>query len=185
MQLSYLEITARLLAAVVCGLLLGRERKLKGKPVGSRTHIIICLAATMITIISTYGFADFILNYEKTETFLPGEYRSDPARLVVGILTGIGFIGAGIIWKDSCGDIRGITTAANVYLVACLGIAIGMGMFFIAGITTFLTFCTLEYPDFIKKIKNYKNKKSITNEKNLNNEEDDEDCFCEAYKIKK
>lgn len=184
MQLSYLEITARLLAAVVCGLLLGRERKLKGKPVGSRTHIIICLAATMITIISTYGFADFILNFEEAGAFLPGEYRSDPARLVVGILTGIGFIGAGIIWKDSSGDIRGITTAANVYLVACLGIAIGMGMFFIAGVTTFFTFCTLEYPNFIKKIKNRKDKKCTTDEENLNDEED-EDCFCEAYKIKK
>jgi len=181
MQLSYLEITARLLAAVVCGLLLGRERKLKGKPVGSRTHIIICLAATMITIISTYGFADFVLSIGKEEAAFLGEYRSDPARLVVGILTGIGFIGAGIIWKDSSGDIRGITTAANVYLVACLGIAIGMGMFFIAAVTTVLTFCTLEYPNFCKKVKKYK--KEAKSE--IDFVEEDDDCFCESYKIKK
>jgi len=175
MQLSYLEITARLLVALVCGLLLGRERKQKGKPVGSRTHIIICLAATMITIISTYGFADFVLNFEKTDPSFLDEYRSDPARLVVGILTGIGFIGAGIIWKDSTGDIRGITTAANVYLVACLGIAIGMGMFFIAGVTTVLTFCTLEYPTFISKIKKRKEKNDKKAEVELIDEKADED----------
>lgn len=140
--LSTPQIILRLLIAFVVGWILGKERKLRHKPVGSRTHVLICVASTIITIISAYGYGEF----ETTRTM-------DPARLMTGILAGIGFIGAGIIWKDHSGDIQGITTAANIFLTACLGIAIGMGHYTLTALTTVLAIVTLELSTLEAKVK--------------------------------
>lgn len=136
MILSNTDILIRMLVAFFVGILMGEERNFRQKPAGTSTHTLVCLASTLVTIISAYGFGDFA-----------GTYTMDPARLVTGIITGVGFIGAGIIWKESGnsnGKIQGITTAANIFLVACLGIAIGLGHFFLAGITAALAILILE-----------------------------------------
>jgi len=136
MLLSNTDILIRILIAFFVGVLMGEERNFRQKPAGTSTHTLVCLASTLVTIISAYGFGDFA-----------GTYTMDPARLVTGIITGVGFIGAGIIWKESGnsnGKIQGITTAANIFLVACLGIAIGLGHFFLAGITAGLAILILE-----------------------------------------
>lgn len=128
MLLSEQEIVLRLLIALLVGTILGYERSKAKKPAGIRTHSLVCISSAMISMVSAYGFGEFA-KYSGVSM--------DPARLLVGIITGIGFLGAGIIWKDSGhGDVRGLTTAANVWAVAGLGIAIGLGHYF-------LTFATV------------------------------------------
>lgn len=134
MDISHQQILIRLLAAVLIGLLYGMERKRRLKPVGKRTHLLICLSCTVLTIISAYGFSEF------TAVGAP----NDPARLMVGILTGIGFIGGGIIWRGSAGIVQGVTTAASMLLLASLGIAIGLGLYFLAGVAAIIGFIALE-----------------------------------------
>ena len=128
MDISYWEITLRLLLATGIGILFGFERKRSKKPVGVRTHVLIALASCVVAIISSYGLAQLSSAY-------PQNITSDPARLVVGILTGIGFIGAGIIWKTPAG-VQGITTAAEIFLLAALGISIGLGFYFLTAVAT-------------------------------------------------
>lgn len=126
MLLSYQEIVLRLFVALIIGSILGFERTQSKKPAGIRTHALVCIAATMISMISAFGFGEFS---DPTNT----TFQMDPARLIVGIVTGIGFLGAGIIWKDtSRGDVRGLTTAANIWASAALGIAVGLGHYFLA-----------------------------------------------------
>ncbi len=124
MALEPLAIIGRLLAAMVVGTILGYERTRRRKPAGIRTHALVCITSTAISIISAYGFAE-----------LTGNVVSDPARLIVGIITGIGFLGAGIIWKETGSDVRGLTTAANVWAAAALGIGVGLGHYFLVTAT--------------------------------------------------
>ncbi|NLO89513.1 MAG: MgtC/SapB family protein [Clostridia bacterium] len=135
MLLSHKEIIIRLFVALLVGAVLGIERTKARKPAGVRTHALVCITSTMISIISAYGFGEF------------GDHRvisMDPARLIVGIITGIGFLGAGIIWKDtSRGDVRGLTTAANIWASAALGIAIGLGHYFLVLCTVMAIFIAL------------------------------------------
>ena len=114
MGLSHWEITLRLLLAAVYGGLIGMERHQNGKPVGRRTHAIICLSGSIIAIIGLCGFEN-----------LDG-FTRDPTRLPVGVLTGLGFLGAGVIWQDK-GGVKGLTTAATVYATACIGLTVGFG----------------------------------------------------------
>ena len=146
MALAYTDIALRLLLAMGIGLLLGWERKMRGKPVGSRTYVIISISATSIAMISAYGF--------NTD----GTGYSDPARLTVGILTGIGFLCAGVIWRSPEGDVQGITTAADIYAMVCLGIAVGLGYFFLAAIAMAIIFITMISDHIYIRIKG-KNKK--------------------------
>ncbi len=135
MMISNSEIVLRLIVAFAVGYVLGIERYLRKKPAGTGTHTIVCLASTLVTIISAYGFQEFTtINH----------INMDPSRLMVGILTGIGFIGAGIIWRENASRIQGITTAANIFLIASLGIAIGMGYYFITGLTVVLAIAAHE-----------------------------------------
>lgn len=134
MLISHHEIIIRLLTATAIGCIIGFERKKHQKPVGMRTHVLICVAACMLAMISAYGFSDTIDGIN---------VRADPARLVVGMLTGIGFIGAGIIWKSPSGSVQGITTAAEIFMLAALGIAAGLGHFFLAAMVTIITIITL------------------------------------------
>jgi putative Mg2+ transporter-C (MgtC) family protein len=131
MALAYTDIALRLLLAMAIGLLLGGERKMRGKPVGSRTYVIISISATSIAMISAYGFS-----YD-------GTGYSDPARLMVGILTGIGFLCAGVIWRSPEGDVQGLTTAADIYAMVCLGIAVGLGYFFLAAMAMAIIFIAM------------------------------------------
>lgn len=125
MALSNWEITLRLLLAAIYGILIGMERHQNGKPVGRRTHALICVSGSMIAIIGLCGFEN--MDY----------FTRDPTRLPVGVLTGLGFLGAGVIWQDK-GGVRGLTTAATVYATACVGLSVGFGYYFLGTLSTAL-----------------------------------------------
>ncbi|MBW2261311.1 MAG: MgtC/SapB family protein [Deltaproteobacteria bacterium] len=135
------EVFLRMGLAVVLGGLIGLEREQRSRPAGLRTLIIVCLGATMIMIVSTKLPAQFFSG--------PGEavVRVDPGRIAAGIVTGIGFLGAGVVLK--LGDIvRGVTTAACIWFVAALGIAIGEGHYalsILATITVLFVLWMLHY----------------------------------------
>lgn len=138
MYLGEAEILCRLLLAALFGAVFGIELKHRNKPIGARTHILISIAACTVAIISSYGFTDLAFSYPHDVSV-----RTDPARLMVGMLTGIGFIGAGIIYKSPHGDIKGITTAAEVYLMAVLGIGSGLGLYLLSISSAVLAYITL------------------------------------------
>jgi putative Mg2+ transporter-C (MgtC) family protein len=109
-----LDLLLKLVLAVVLGGAIGLEREIAGKPAGLRTNILICVGATLLTDVS--------LNIRTTM----GAPNADPARLAAQIVSGIGFIGAGTIMQ-SRGTVTGLTSAATIWVVAALGIALGAG----------------------------------------------------------
>src|SRR5680860_783742 len=112
--------------ACICGGIIGYEREKTDRPAGLRTHTLVCLGSTVFTLISYYGFT--------------GGF--DPSRLAAGIVTGIGFIGAGVIFRQGI-FVRGVTTAASIWVVASIGIAIGTKLYYLAFLTTILGFLIL------------------------------------------
>lgn len=114
----------RLFLAALLGALIGFEREASGKPAGFRTNLLICLGAALITEVSIDIARD---------VSVPGGFRSDPARIAAQIVSGIGFLGAGTIMQAR-GSVFGLTTAATMWVVAGIGMAIGAGAFAI-GIT--------------------------------------------------
>lgn len=120
----------RILISVVCGFVIGFERKTRSKEAGIRTHAIVCMAAALMMIVSKYGFSDvFGVN--------TGDRSADPARIAAQIVSGIGFLGAGIIFVRR--DIlHGLTTAAGVWATAGIGMAIGAGMIVVGVASAFL-----------------------------------------------
>jgi putative Mg2+ transporter-C (MgtC) family protein len=101
----------RLVVAVVLGGIIGYEREQAAKPAGVRTHGMVCLGAALFTVISLYGFGE----------------TGDPARVAAQIVSGIGFLGAGLILRQR-GNVLGLTTAASLWVTAAIGVAIGVGM---------------------------------------------------------
>ena len=116
------EIAVRLGAALIIGSAIGLNRDLHGKPAGIRTHALVSLGAAVAAIISLG---------------LPGESKSmDPnaiSRVLQGILTGIGFLGAGVILRDAGGHVTGLTTAATIWICAVLGVVCGLGYWSVLG----------------------------------------------------
>lgn len=151
--ISNYEILLRLGMATVCGVIFGMERKKKRKPVGARTYVLICLAACEIAIISAYGFVDSYRVYPASINVV-----SDPARLVVGILTGIGFIGAGLIYKNPGGGIQGITTASGVFLISVIGIGCGLGLYFLTCSVAVIAFVTISLDRIMVYLRRKKDK---------------------------
>ena len=115
---------AQLLLAVVLGILVGTEREMVHKPAGLRTHALVSLGACLFTIIS--------IDY----------FDVDPARIAAGIVTGIGFIGAGSIIAEK-GHVHGVTTAASLWCVAAIGLAVGVGAYVLAVVSSALVFSVL------------------------------------------
>ncbi len=132
---DYLEITLRLLVALVFGGLVGLERSYHGRPAGFRTHTLVCLASAVLMLVTVY----------EGQWFAPrGMERVavDPTRMAQGIMTGIGFLGAGVIMKEGL-SVRGLTTAASIWITAAVGILVGIGFYFPAGLAAALTLGTL------------------------------------------
>jgi len=125
MDVTYLLILKRLLLSVLLGGIIGLEREVHERPAGLRTNIIVCLASALITLTSIYAFPN-----------------SDPTRIASAIVTGIGFLGAGIILQSK-EKVKGLTSAATVWVVAGIGIAVGSGFYFGAIITTLIVFIFL------------------------------------------
>lgn len=131
----YLEITMHLASAWIAGSLIGLERSFHGRPAGFRTHALVCLASALLMMITLYQ-ADWL------PSFVNDNVRADPQRMAQGIMTGIGFLGAGVIFKEGL-SVRGLTTAASIWITAALGILYGVGFYFPAILGTLATFGTL------------------------------------------
>jgi putative Mg2+ transporter-C (MgtC) family protein len=150
------EFLLRLLLAVVLGGLIGLEREFHGRAAGLRTQIIVCLGSTTIMIASMQLYELYANLTSDSSTI-----RIDPGRIAAGIITGIGFLGAGVI-LHSDNMVRGLTTAACVWFVAGVGVAIGMGLYVLAVEATVLALLVLfalkqvgRYiqPDYYKKLR--------------------------------
>lgn len=116
-DLSTLELTLRIGVAVLAAVLLGLEREVRGHPAGVRTHALVAVGAALFTITGAYGFSD-----------VPHGPNIDPARLAAQVASGVGFLGAGAILRQGLG-VRGLTTAATLWLSAAIGVASGAGAY--------------------------------------------------------
>lgn len=132
---DYIEMCFRLAVALAAGALIGLERSYRGRPAGFRTHALVCTASALLMLITVYEHLWFS-GGSHARTVL------DPTRMSQGIMTGIGFLGAGVIVKEGL-TVRGLTTAASIWMTASIGILIGIGFYFPAGIATVLTLGTL------------------------------------------
>jgi putative Mg2+ transporter-C (MgtC) family protein len=135
MAQEYLEIVFRIVAALVAGGLIGLERSHRGRPAGFRTHALVCLASSLLMLVTVYE-----------SHWFPQDSAArvivDPTRMAQGIMTGIGFVGAGAIIKEGF-TVRGLTTAASIWITAAIGILTGIGFYFAALIGTVLALGTL------------------------------------------
>lgn len=122
----------RILAATLCGAIIGLERTKRSKEAGIRTHCIIACAAALIMIISKYGFADLL---NDMGAFTQGTRGADPSRIAAQVVTGISFLGAGVIFKNG-NTVKGLTTAAGIWAMAAVGMACGAGMYSLAFLVT-------------------------------------------------
>lgn len=130
---QHLEMGLRLVVACICGAIIGFEREKKYKDAGLRTHIIVCCSAALMMIVSKYGFEDL---FSKGDYIL-GTKGVDPARIAAQVISGVSFIGAGVIFHDR-NNTKGLTTAAGLWAIAGVGIAIGSGMYVIGIFATVL-----------------------------------------------
>lgn len=123
----------RIIVAGICGILIGYERKNRAKEAGLRTHCIVACASALMMIISKYAFFDLV-----SGDLYPGvDVRLDPSRMAQGIVTGIGFLGAGMIFVRK-NTIKGLTTAAGIWATSGIGMAIGGGMYIVGIFSTAL-----------------------------------------------
>lgn len=131
-----LVMTTRLLIAAVLGGLVGLEREVKGHPAGFRTHLLVSIGACLMMLLSIYGFTQFLSNHPS------GSVRIDPGRLPSYVVSGIGFLGAGTILVHGV-TVRGLTTAASIWVVAGIGLVVGDGMYYVAILTTVIVILSL------------------------------------------
>lgn len=138
------DILLPCILALIFGGLIGFQREKAERPAGLRTHALVCLGSTVFTLISYLGFSSL--------------YDVDPSRIAAGIVTGIGFIGAGVIFRQGP-LVRGVTTAASIWVVASVGMALGTKLYYLALLVTVLGFITLSILKYIEdrviKLPNY------------------------------
>ncbi len=127
------ETVVRLVVALMMGAAVGLERSYHGRPAGFRTHALVGLASSALMLVTVYEAEWF-------RTVEGGGVRAaiDPTRMAQGIMTGIGFLGAGVIMKEGL-SVRGLTTAASIWTTAGIGILVGIGLYLPAALTTALT----------------------------------------------
>lgn len=130
-NLYYFEMFFKLLLAAIIGGFIGYERQNSNRPAGLRTHILVCIGSALVMITSEYIFEIY-----------KGAANLDPARLGAQVISGIGFLGAGTILRDGS-TVKGLTTAAGLWAVSCIGIAIGIGFYFGGICAAFLVYITL------------------------------------------
>jgi len=133
--LHWSEAFLRLALAALLGGAIGVERELREREAGLRTHMLVAVGSALFTIVSAYGFHEFLTSGQSV-------VRADPTRIAAQIVTGIGFLGAGAIIRQGL-SIRGLTTAATLWVVAAVGLAAGAGYYSGAVITTVLVLLAL------------------------------------------
>lgn len=134
-----LEYVLRIILAGILGFLIGLERKNRAKDAGIRTHCVVACATALMMIVSKYGFFDLITQYKH----LGADIRLDPSRVASTIVSGIGFLGAGMIYVHKS-SISGLTTAAGIFATAGIGMAIGAGMY-VVGISATLIILLVQW----------------------------------------
>jgi len=128
-------ILISMLVAIITGGMIGLERSYHGHPAGFRTHTLVCLASSLLMLVTVYAKQWFAGAAMET-------VRIDPTRMAQGVMTGIGFLGAGVIIKEGL-SVRGLTTAATIWITAAIGIVSGAGLYSVAILGTIMTFAIL------------------------------------------
>lgn len=123
-ELTLGELSLRVLAAIVLGGLVGFEREFSDQPAGFRTHILVSLGAMLFTVVGAYGISDFAAE----------DINFDPTRIAAQVVSGIGFLGAGAILREGL-NVKGLTTAAALWVTAAIGVAVGFGYWAGAALT--------------------------------------------------
>ena len=141
----YWEITQRLLVALLFGGLIGLERSYHGRPAGFRTHALVCLSTSLLMLVSAYESLWFTPSGDTSV-----RVALDPTRVAQGVMTGIGFIGAGAIIKEGL-MVRGLTTAASIWITAAIGVLVGIGFYYPAIVASGLTLGTLSVFRWIER----------------------------------
>ena len=139
-----LEVSSHLGVALVAGGLIGLERSYHGRDAGFRTHVLVCISSALLMLVTLY----------QTRWFPDGsayKVASDPTRMAQGIMTGIGFLGAGVIMKDGL-SVKGLTTAASIWITAAIGILAGIGFYEPVIIATLLTLAALAVFRWLEEI---------------------------------
>jgi putative Mg2+ transporter-C (MgtC) family protein len=144
MDKESLTILLHLVLAVVAGGLIGLERTYHGRPAGFRTHALVCTASSLLMQLTLFQWKLMV-------DVPPESLQVDPTRMAQGIMTGIGFLGAGVIIKEGL-TVRGLTTAASIWITAAIGILIGTGFYFPAIVGTLLTLGTLSVFRWIESV---------------------------------
>lgn len=132
MDADYLVIAGHLAGALAAGGVIGLERSYHGRPAGFRTHALVCLASSLLMLVMLYQ------SKWLPEGMVDDTLQTDPTRMAQGIMTGIGFLGAGVIFKEGL-SVRGLTTAASIWITSAVGILIGIGFYFPAIVATLMT----------------------------------------------
>lgn len=138
-MLSSLNVVLRLITAFFLGSIIGLEREKKRRSAGFRTHILVSMGSCLIMLVSLHIYELY-----------KGEVPLDPARIAAGVVTGIGFLGAGTIIRSAEGA-RGLTTAASIWISSAIGLAVGCGFFVAAVTTTVISFLTLSFLKRVEK----------------------------------
>lgn len=128
--MSMVSISVRVLMAIIIGGLIGYEREMRNRPAGFVTHILVCVGACVVSLMQLQMVHDTVAMIEQTPA-LASAMKADLGRVVAQVITGVGFLGAGTIIFDK-GSVKGLTTASTIWLVACIGLVIGLGYYQIA-----------------------------------------------------
>jgi putative Mg2+ transporter-C (MgtC) family protein len=144
MREEELIIVARISAALLVGGIIGLERSYHGRPAGFRTHALVAIASALLMLVTVYQ--------NEWMTSLPLDaIRTDPTRMAQGIMTGIGFLGAGVIFKEGL-TVRGLTTAASIWVTSAIGILVGIGFYFAAAAGMVATLLVLSAFRFVERV---------------------------------
>lgn len=126
-----LECFLRILMASLCGCMIGYERTRRLKEAGVRTHCVVACGAALMMVVSKYGFSDIIQN----GVYLYGSDGADASRIAAQVVSGVGFLGAGVIFRTGT-SVKGLTTAAGIWATSAVGLAFGAGLYLIGWLTT-------------------------------------------------
>ena len=155
---TQIELTLRLVVALLLGAVIGWEREMQRMPAGFRTHALVSLGSAIFTIVSAYAFTGPL---------------SDPTRIAAQVVSGVGFLGGGAILHYG-GTVRGLTTAASLWAVAGVGMAAGAGLLVVAAVSTVLVIVALEFFQRIERVAKRRLRSSPTHGQDKNNDEPQE-----------
>jgi putative Mg2+ transporter-C (MgtC) family protein len=130
MNSDYVAIATHLICALIAGGIIGLERSFHARPAGFRTHTLVCVTSSLLMLVTLY-------QSRWLPAGSPFALQTDPTRMAQGIMTGIGFLGAGVIFKEGL-SVRGLTTAASIWVTAAIGVLMGIGFYYPAILATVL-----------------------------------------------